>query len=301
MNLPKKITIVEVSLRDGLQNESVILPTGDKVILINSLIESGIKNIEATSFVHPKWVPQLADAEVLLRMIPESRDVIYSTIVPNMKGFERLKETSIKEMTLIISASEKHNKKNLNCTISESLNDLEAICKNLKDRKIRVKGEISMSFGCPFEGSIPLDRVEWIVDKFNKMGVLDIILADTIGIANPRQVYDMFSSMKKLFKEVSFAAHLHDTNKMALANILAAINAGITIFDSSIGGLGGCPFAPGASGNVATENLVYMATAMGIDTGINLLKLLQSIKVLEKLLNRKIELIPALINEINIY
>lgn len=300
MNLPKKITIVEVGLRDGLQNESVILPTGDKVILLKSLIESGIKNIEVTSFVHPKWVPQLADAEALLSMIPESRDVIYSAIVPNMKGYERLKETSIKEITLIISASEKHNKKNLNHTISESLNDLEAICKNLKDGEIRARGEISMSFGCPFEGNIPLDRVEWIVDRFYKMGILEIILADTIGIANPRQVYDIFSSMKKLFKGVAFAAHFHDTNKMALANILAAINAGITIFDSSIGGLGGCPFAPGASGNVATENLVYMAAKMGIDTEIDLLKLLQSINVLEKLLNRKIELIPALINEINI-
>ncbi len=294
MILPDSIKIVEVSPRDGLQNESTILATEDKVRLIYSLVKSGLSNIEVTSFVNPKLVPQLADAELLLEKLPWSENITYNALIPNLKGFGRSQNTKLKDITLFISASQSHNKANVNCSISESLEKLEEVCKEAIGAGISVKGEIAVSFGCPFEGEVKYDNVAYIVKNLYAMGCRDIILADTIGIANPKQVHDRFTNINNLIPELKLAAHFHDTNKMALANILAAMMAGVTMFDSSIGGLGGCPFVPGATGNVATENVVYMMDKMGINTGIDIKKLMGSIKLVEKLFSRNIELIPEL-------
>jgi len=294
MEIPKAVKIVEVGPRDGLQNETIILNTNDKLRLVSSLIDSGVSNIEVTSFVHPKLVPQLADAEILLKNILCIKGINYSALVPNLKGFERALNTNLGEITVFISASESHNRNNVNRSISESLENLKAVCKKAKESRIKVRGEISVSFGCPFEGKVPLKSVITIAKNLIEMSCYEIVLADTIGLANPEQVYSIFKLFKEKWKNLSFAAHFHDTNKMALANVVAAIAAGVSVFDSSIGGLGGCPFAPGATGNVATENLVYMMDKMNIDTGIDIRKLLKSVKMVEKLFKRNIELIPEL-------
>jgi hydroxymethylglutaryl-CoA lyase len=294
MNLPEKIKITEVGPRDGLQNESIILRTSEKRLLIMTLIESGLTNIEVTAFVHPKLIPQLADSELLLDMLPWDNNLSYSALIPNLKGFERAKKTKLKDVTYVISASEAHNKANVGCSIQDSLAQLKEICRISIDSGIRVKGEISVSFGCPFEGEVSIKKLLSIANSLYESGCKEIVLADTIGIATPKQVYDIFSLIKKDFPDLIMAAHFHDTNRMALANILASMQAGITAFDTSIGGLGGCPFAPGATGNVSTENLVFMLDKMNINTGINIMQLLRSIFLIEKLLKKDMDLIPAL-------
>jgi len=292
MIFPESIKIVEVGPRDGLQNECTVFNIEQKLQLINSLIDSGIKNIEVTSFVHPKIIPQLADAERLLELIPWNKDVNYNALVPNEKGFERSAKTNLREITVFLSASESHNKKNTNCSISDSLRRIENICRLAKESDIKIRAIIATAFGCPFEGEVPVERVLLITKELYRMGCYEVALGDTIGVANPRQVFDVFNTIRKELPELSYAAHFHDTNKMALANVVTAMQAGVEIFDSSIGGLGGCPFAPGATGNVSTENLVYMLNKMNIETGINLKKLINSISLIEEVLNRKIELIP---------
>jgi hydroxymethylglutaryl-CoA lyase len=287
LNFPEKIKIIEVGPRDGLQNESVILNTADKVQLITSLVECGITNIEVTAFVHPKLIPQLADAELLLDMLPWGNNISYSALIPNLRGFERAKRTKLKDVTYVISASEAHNKANVGSSIQDSLTQFYEICRNSNNFGIRVKGEISVSFGCPFEGEIPINKLLSIVNSLYESGCKEIVLADTIGIANPKQVFDIFCLIKKDLPDLIMAAHFHDTNKMALANILAAIQAGITVFDSSIGGLGGCPFAPGATGNVSTESLVFMLDKMNINTGINRFQLMKSILLIENFFQKK--------------
>jgi hydroxymethylglutaryl-CoA lyase len=287
LNFPEKIKIVEVGPRDGLQNEPVILNTADKLQLITSLIECGITNIEVTAFVHPKLIPQLADAELLLDKLPWDNNLSYSALIPNIKGFERAKRTKLKNVTYVISASEAHNKANVGSSIQDSLTQFYEICRNGNDFGIRVKGEISVSFGCPFEGEIPVNKLLKIVNSLYESGCKEIVLADTIGIANPKQVFDIFCLIKKDLPDLIMAAHFHDSNKMALANIVAAIQAGITVFDSSIGGLGGCPFAPGATGNVSTESLVFMLDKMNINTGINRLQLMKSVSLIENIFSKK--------------
>jgi len=264
------------------------------VILINSLISSGLSNIEATSFVNPKLVPQLADAESLLEKLNWSDNVKYNALIPNLKGFERAQNTKLKDITIFISASESHNKANVNCSISESLKKLELVCSEAVKKRINIRGEIAVSFGCPFEGDIKFDNVVFIIKSLCAMGCSEIALADTIGIATPKQTYKMFSDVRNILPEIKFSAHFHDTNRMALSNILAAMMAGVIIFDSSIGGLGGCPFISGATGNIATETVVYMMNKMDINTGVNIRKLMISIQLLEKLFNRNIKLIPEL-------
>lgn len=294
MNFPKYIKIVEVGLRDGLQNEDAIINTKDKVYLVELLIKSGISNIELTSFVNPEIIPQLSDAELLLEKVPWDKDMIYSALVPNIKGFERAQHTKLREITVFISASESHNKANVNCSIAESLKKIEEICSIAKNKEIKLRGEIAVSFGCPFEGDISSKNLLDIVSSMYGMGCNEIALADTIGVANPKQVYDIFNLTKGKIPGLITAAHLHDTNKRALANILAAMQAGVEIFDSAIGGLGGCPFAPGATGNISTENLVFMLDKMGINTGIKIKQLINCVSLIEKLLKKHIDLIPEL-------
>lgn len=296
MKLPKEISIVEVVLRDGLQSESNVLSVEEKLSILESILDSGINNIELTSFVHPKKVPQLADAEILLEKVPWSDSITYSGIVPNMKGFERALNTKLKEITVIISASESHNIENINSSISQSLNELELVCKLAKNKEIKVRGEISVAFGCPFEGEISFKKLKYIINKLTGFGCFEIVLADTIGQANPLQVFDTFKNTYRAFPQIILAAHFHDANNLALANIFAALQTGVSKFDSSLGGLGGCPFIPNAIGNVSTEKLVHMMNKMQITTNVDIKKLIASIGLLEKLIKKNIPIPPFLIN-----
>jgi hydroxymethylglutaryl-CoA lyase len=294
MNLPEKIKIIEVSLRDGLQNEQIVLKTEDKYLLIRSLIESGVTNIEVTSFVHPKKVPQMADAELLLDMLQWDDNLSYSALIPNLRGFERARNTKIKEVVFVLSASESHNKANVGCNINESFIQLEEVIKAAYNSAIKVKVEVAVSFGCPYEGNVPAASLLDVINRIYRLGCREITVADTIGIADPSKVFDIFTLVKNEFPDLTTTAHFHDTYKMGLANILSAIQAGVNIFDSSVGGLGGCPFAPGVTGNVSTENLVFMLEKMGICTGIDLTCLVKSVLLIEKFFQKNIDLIPSL-------
>lgn len=286
------IEIVEVGPRDGLQNEKKIIETEDKVRLIEALVEAGLSQIEATSFVHPKWVPQLADAGPLFEKIRSIAGVTFSVLIPNEKGFERALEAGVKEICLFLSASVSHNKKNVNMTPGESLEGFKKIIGEAKDKGIRVKTIIATAFACPFEGEVNPKSVLDISDQLACDGVDEIVLADTIGHANPKQVYTLFKQVRRFLDgldHIKISAHFHDTRGMGLANVLAALQAGIVKFDASIAGLGGCPYAPGASGNIATEDLVNMMHSMGLETGVDLQKLLAAAKVAGEIVGRPVE------------
>lgn len=269
MELPQQVTIVEVGPRDGLQNEPFFMETGLKINLINRLIKSGFKRIEATSFVSPEWVPQLRDAEAVIRGIDKGPDVRIGALVPNCRGYERARSCGVDEINIVLSASESHNLKNVNHTIKESLGGIRLITTAARRDGIPVRGSVATAFGCPYEGKVQPRRVFEIARALWHMGCYEIVLADTVGAANPAQVYEIFTGLGKELPGMKMAAHFHDTKGMGLANVLAALQAGITVFDSSIGGMGGCPYAPGAPGNVASENLVYMLSEMNIATGID--------------------------------
>jgi hydroxymethylglutaryl-CoA lyase len=275
MNLPKSVTIVEVGPRDGLQNEANFVPTEQKIELINRLSETGLKRIEITSFVHPKAIPQLQDSEEIVKRIERKPSIIYSTLVPNEKGLERALAAGVKEIALFVSASETHNQKNVKMSISDSLKGFRNITAKALANGIRMRGYVVTAFGCPYEGRILLEKVEFIVKEYQTLGVHEIALGDTTGMANPVQVSRMVERIKPQLGEMGLALHFHDTRGAALANVLAALQEGVTVFDGSIGGLGGCPYAPGASGNIATEDLVNMLEEMRIETGVNLEKLIQ--------------------------
>lgn len=270
LKLPKKVKIVEVGPRDGLQNEKKIVPTEAKVRFINQLTASGLSVIEAGSFVHPKWVPQLADTADVYRAIEKKKGVAYPVLVPNLKGLERALEAGVREIAVFTAASESFNQKNINMTISESLKMIREVVTEAKRSKLWVRGYVSTCFACPYEGKISAKKVVSVVEALLKMKIDEISLGDTIGVAVPTDVEKLLSLLKK--KKIPFkklAVHFHDTRKTALANIFMALQMGIAIVDSSAGGLGGCPYAPGASGNVATEDVLYMLHGMGIETGVN--------------------------------
>ncbi len=288
MNLPKSVTIVEVGPRDGLQNESKFVPTEEKIELINRLSEAGLRCIEITSFVHPKAIPQLQDSEEIVRRIERKPGIVYSTLVPNEKGLERALAARVKEIALFVSASETHNQKNVKMSISESLGGFRNIARKALANSIRVRGYVVTAFGCPYEGRVPLEKVEDIVNEYKAMGVHELALGDTTGMANPLQVSRMIQRIKPQWGEVGLALHFHDTRGTALANLLAALEEGVTVFDGSIGGMGGCPYAPGASGNVATEDLVNMLDEMGIETGIDLQKLIDCAKYARQIIQREL-------------
>lgn len=290
--LSDKVEIVEVGPRDGLQNEKKIVETEGKVKLIEALAEAGFSQIEATSFVHPKWVPQLADAGSLFKKISHIKDVTFSVLIPNEKGFERALDAGVKEICLFLSASASHNKKNVNMSPRESLEGFKNIIGEAKNKGIRVKTIIATAFACPFEGQINPKSVLDISDQLAGDGVDEIVLADTIGHAHPRQVYSLFKQIQSALnglEHIKISAHFHDTRGMGLANVLAALQAGIVKFDASIAGLGGCPYAPGASGNIATEDLVNMLHSMDIETGIDLQKLLTAAKLAGEIIGRPVE------------
>ncbi|MBO8170860.1 MAG: hydroxymethylglutaryl-CoA lyase [Bacillaceae bacterium] len=273
LHMPDKVTIVEVGPRDGLQNEKQPIPTEDKVAFINHLSETGLTRIEITSFVNPKWIPQLSDAVEVAREIKRKPGITYSALVPNMKGLERAVEAGVDEVAVFMSASQSHNKSNINKTIEETYPVLQEVVEAAGQKGIPVRGYVSTAFGCPYEGDVAPEQVIKVIDRLLEMGCQEISIGDTIGVANPRQVQAFLKLLLKQVDPERIALHFHDTRGTALANILAAMDMGITTFDSSLGGLGGCPYAPGASGNVATEDLVYMLNSMGVETAINLDKL----------------------------
>jgi hydroxymethylglutaryl-CoA lyase len=274
MNLPNSVTVVEVGPRDGLQNEAGSIPTDQKVELIERLSETGLKRIEITSFVHPKAIPQLQDSEEVIRRVQGKPGIIYSTLVPNEKGLERALDAGVKEIALFVSASEAHNQKNVRMSVQDSLKGFRNIAEKALTHGIRMRGYVVTAFGCPYEGVVTPEKVEFVVNQYKALGVHEIALGDTTGMANPLMVSRMVQRIKPLLGETDLALHFHDTRGTALANVLAALQQEVTIFDGAIGGLGGCPYAPGASGNVATEDLVNMLEEMGIKTGIDLQKLI---------------------------
>jgi hydroxymethylglutaryl-CoA lyase len=269
MNWPTNVTIKEVGPRDGLQNEKVFIPTEDKITWINHLSQTGLQYIEITSFVNPRWIPALSDALTVAKGIQKVPGVTYTALVPNRQGLERALEADVEETAVFMSASETHNIKNINKSIIDTFPIIKEVVQDSLAAGKSVRAYISTVFGCPYEGYVGIDQVVPITERLFEMGVTELSLGDTIGVANPKQVQAVLEILLKRFPADKLALHFHDTRGTAIANILASLDMGITTFDSSIGGLGGCPYAPGASGNVATEDVLYMLHQMGIHTGIN--------------------------------
>lgn len=282
------VTIVEVGLRDGLQNETASLPTEVKRKIAEGLIEAGITEIEATSFVHPRWIPQLADAEQLALSLPQQPGVRYRALVPNRKGLERALKTPMDEFAVFLSASETHNRKNINKGIEETYPVFAEVIQLAKESGKKVRGYVSTVFGCPYEGEVPVKQVAQICERLFNMGVYEVSLGDTIGVATPQQVKNVMNELARNFGPERLAGHFHDTRGTALVNAYVSLEAGVTTLDSSFGGLGGCPYAPGAAGNVATEDLVYMLEGMGVKTGINLEALCRVSSYVQEKIGRKL-------------
>jgi hydroxymethylglutaryl-CoA lyase len=270
---PKEVEIIEVGPRDGLQNEPEPIPAEKKKELIAQLAKVGIKRMETASFVHPKWVPQMADSEEIATYCNQL-GITYIALTPNMKALDRAIEVKAPQIAVFIGASNEFNKRNINKTTAESLNECEDMFSVAKKHSMFIRAYVSMAFTCPFQGSVSFEDVKFVVDRFVRLGADEIDIGDTNGQADPKIVYERFARLKDLYPEVTFVGHFHDTSKLALANVIAAMQAGVTKFDSSVGGLGGCPYSPGATGNVATEDLVKMLSKMGIKTGIDYNELL---------------------------
>ena len=268
MHFPKEVEIIEVGPRDGLQNEKLFVPTERKQTLVDLLVNTGVRRIEVASFVHPKAVPQMADAREMTDY-GNQRRLSYLALTPNMKALELAIAQKVPQIAVFVGATETFNQKNIRRTIEESLQECTHMFERAKAHGMFIRGYVSMAFSCPYEGSVPYEKVEHIVRYFVQHGADEISIGDTNGQANPKIVYDRFSKLKQQFPDVSFVAHFHDTNGLAYANIVAALQAGVTKFDSSIAGLGGCPYSPGATGNVATEKVVELFHRMGIKTGID--------------------------------
>ncbi|WP_163970229.1 hydroxymethylglutaryl-CoA lyase [Oceanobacillus halotolerans] len=273
---PNFVQLKEVGPRDGLQNEKRQVSTEDKVRFINMLSDSGVKEIEYSSFVHPKWVPQLSDAYEVGKRIKRNPQVRYSALVPNQKGLELALEAGIDAASVFMSASETHNKKNINKTIADTFPVLRGVISEAKNANKHVTGYVSTVFDCPYEGNISPSQVIYVCDTLLEAGVDDISLGDTIGTAVPSQVEQLLEEILKRYPKEKIIMHYHDTRGMAIANIMTSMKYGITRFDSSVGGLGGCPYAPGAAGNVATNDVLYLMHGMGIKTGIQERKIQQS-------------------------
>ncbi|GAX90271.1 hydroxymethylglutaryl-CoA lyase [Effusibacillus lacus] len=270
MIFPKSVEIVEVGPRDGLQNEPVLIPTEKKIELIDKLKKTGIQRMETAAFVHPKWVPQMADSEQIAEYC---REMNYIALTPNLKALDRAIAAKTPQIAVFIGASSAFNQKNINKTTDESLQECEALFAKAQENGMFIRAYVSMAFSCPYQGEVTFEEVLHVCQRFVKLGADEIDIGDTNGHANPRIVYERFAKLRDLFPDTVFVAHFHDTRKMALANVVAAMQAGVDKFDSSVGGLGGCPYSPGATGNLATEDVVLMCNDMGIETGIDFEKL----------------------------
>ena len=267
---------MEVGPRDGLQNEASQIPTADKIELIERLARAGLPAVEATSFVSPKWVPQLADAaEVLQRLRPRA-GVRYPVLTPNMKGFENAVKAGAREVAIFTAASEEFNRINLNCSVDESLRKFDDVMAAAKTEGVAVRGYVSCVVGCPYSGHVPPAAAARVAQALHQMGCYEVSMGDTIGVGTPGSVAEMFAATAEVVPVSQLAAHMHDTYGQALANILAALQLGVAVVDSSVAGLGGCPYARGATGNVATEDVVYMLHGLGVETGVDMEALLDA-------------------------
>ena len=286
-SLPKIITIIEVGSRDGLQNEQKVVDEANKLAFIEALQESGIQEMELTSFVSPKWVPQMADARAI---VSKSKKIGRQFVLaPNEKGAELAIEAGARNLAVFVGVSNSFNKKNINRSTDEAIEALEPVIAKLKKDGIFIRACISTAFYCPYEGKIEPEAVIALCKRFVAMGADELSVADTVGMANPRESYQLFKLLKEELPNVLLTAHFHDTRKMAMANIVAALQAGIDRFDTAAGGLGGCPFAPGATGNVATEDVVHMFDTLGIETGIDVKKVCAAVQLIEPHVSRPIE------------
>jgi hydroxymethylglutaryl-CoA lyase len=287
-DLPKHVDVYEVGPRDGLQNELRTLSTEEKVRLIDALVASGEKRIEVTSFVSPKWIPQLSDADALLKQLKRPSGVIFSALVPNLKGLTRAMDAGLQEAAVFLSTTETHSKKNINMTVAEAIAGAHQVAKAANRAGMRVRGYLSTVWGCPYEGEVDIDRVVDICRQLTDAGFYQLSIGDTIGVGTPGQTSVILERLLEYFKPAQLALHLHDTRGSALANALVGLTAGISTIDASIGGLGGCPYAPGAAGNLATEDLVFMLHGLHIDTGIEMDALVAAGEIAQELIGRRL-------------
>jgi hydroxymethylglutaryl-CoA lyase len=278
---PPRVTVVEVGPRDGLQNEPALISTADKIAFVNLLSDAGPPVIEVSAFVSPTWVPQMADAADVFTAVSKRPGGRYAALVPNLAGLDRARAAGVREIAIFAAASETFSRRNINQSIDESLTTYRIVCQRATDAGIRVRGYVSTAFGCPFEGSVPSSRVAQISASLVQMGAFQVAISDTIGIAHPGQVPEVVRAVAERVPLDCIALHFHDTRGTALANVLSALDLGVTTFDASAGGLGGCPYAPGATGNVATEDLIYMLHGLGIETGVNLDALVEASRFIE--------------------
>lgn len=286
MKSSSSVKIVEVGPRDGLQNEVKNVPTATKLDLIARLVKAGLKNIEATSFVSPKWVPQMGDHTQIMSGLKQYPGVSYSVLTPNLKGFEAAAQSGATEVAVFAAASEAFSARNINCSIAESLERFEPMMQSAQRLGIKVRGYVSCVVGCPYEGKVDPERVADVAERLFNMGCYEVSLGDTIGIGTPVGVQKMLESVAKRVPVSALAGHYHDTYGMALMNIYASYQFGVRVFDSSVSGLGGCPYAKGASGNVATEDVVFLMNSLGANTGVDLEKLVDASAWISTLLNR---------------
>jgi hydroxymethylglutaryl-CoA lyase len=287
MTLPSKVKIVEVGPRDGLQNEKETISAEVKIELVNRLTQAGFSNIEAASFVSPKWVPQMATSAEVMAGIARKPGVIYSALTPNMKGFEAALAAKADEVVIFGAASEAFSQKNINCSIAESIERFRDVAEAAKQNKLRLRGSISCAFGCPYQGEVSPESVADVVRRMRELGCDEIDIADTIGVGTPKKVQTVMERVAKEFAIERLSGHFHDTYGQALANIYASMEVGISIFHSSVAGLGGCPYAKGATGNVSSEDVLYMMNGLGVETGIDLDAVVDAGQFISQHLGRK--------------
>ena len=285
---PKRVYINEVAVRDGFQSEPSFVPTEQKIAIIDKLSRTGLAKIEVTSFVSPKAIPNLRDAAEVMKGIGRQPRVTYVALVPNEKGCERALEAEVDEINLVMSIGEKHDLANMRMTCDQSLEQFRRVMDITRGTKVKVNGSIATAFGCPFEGDQSVERVLWAAETYLDMGMDGITLADTTGMAHPAQVHDVSAAVLKAHPKVPLTLHFHNTRGMGLANVVAGLRAGVTTFDASVAGIGGCPFAPDAARNISTEDTVHMLHEMGIQTGIDLDRLIEAAQLAERILGREL-------------
>lgn len=284
--LPPEVRLMEVGPRDGLQNEKTVVDTASKIRFVESLVDAGCRRIEVTAFVNPRWIPPLADQVEVARGVARRPGVAYAALVPNMKGYEGAKATGVDEIAFVLAASDTHNRKNINAGTDEALSRYVEVAERAKSDGVPFRGYISCAFGCPYEGAIAERAVLSVAERLVGLGAYEISVGDTIGVGNPKQTASLMRALSTVVPLERVALHLHDTRGTALANIIAGLESGVRAFDSAAGGLGGCPYAPGASGNVATEDLVYLLESMGVRTGVDLDRLCDVSLRMERVLGR---------------
>lgn len=289
VHLPGRVRICEVAPRDGFQVERQVIPTETKLQLIEKMAATGVSEIEMTAFVHPKLVPGMADADEVAARLVRTPGVVYRALVPNLKGAERAVRARVDKVKLMLSATDAHSRNNANASTMEALDQLRPAVRWLQQEGVVVGGSISVAFGCPFTGPTPMERLRHICTEYLEMGVAEVSLADTAGMGNPALVYEVVSALRSELPQIHFSLHLHNTRGLAFANALAGLMAGIDTLDSSVGGLGGCPFIPHAAGNIATEDLVGGLEAMGVDTGVNLKAVLDIAREVEQVVGHRLD------------